>query len=212
MLLSTSNRILSSNCQLPFLSYRAYSFTATGSWTRMYSARQVRSTGVQYATVPMTSLIHPWASHVHALKRRHPGRPVLSEPGTFISWPSRDGWWRTVVNSSGLIGSSSVKARLQVMIISTSTPDGYVQVAAVEFSWSRFSSCWPYSFVRRAYETEGILPVLPSLMRVEFTCLHTATHLACISVKVMMQRQTASSLVCSRTVSWGLNYESGLKR
>ena len=45
-------------------------------------------------------------------------------------------------------------------------------------------------------------PVLPSVMRVEFTCLHAATHLACISVKVMMGRQTASSLVRSRTVSW----------
>ena len=36
----------------------------------------------------------------------------------------------------------------------------------------------------------------------EFTCLHAANHLACISVKVMMERQTASSLVRSRTISW----------
>ena len=107
----------------------------------------------------MKSLIHPWASHVHALKRRHPGHPVLSEPGTFISWPSWDGWWWIVVNSSWLIGCSSVKARLQVMIISTSTPDVDVKVAAAaEFSWSRFSSCWWYSFMHRAYETEDILP------------------------------------------------------
>ena len=45
-------------------------------------------------------------------------------------------------------------------------------------------------------------PVLPSVMRVEFTCLHAATRLACISVKVMIGRQTALSLVRSRTVSW----------